>query len=31
MRNYKDIPLWKNVSESDWNNWQWQVRNRIVD
>ena len=31
MRNYKDIPLWKDVSETDWNSWQWQVRNRIVN
>ena len=31
MRNYKDIPIWKDVSEADWNSWQWQVRNRIVN
>lgn len=31
MRNYKDIPLWSNVSEEDWNDWKWQVRNRITD
>jgi lysine 2,3-aminomutase len=29
MRSYKDIPLWKNVKKEDWDNWQWQVRNRI--
>ncbi len=31
MRNYKDIPLWRNVSEEDWNDWKWQVRNRITN
>lgn len=30
MRNYRDIPLWKNVSEEEWNDWKWQVRNRIT-
>ncbi|TSA49707.1 lysine 2,3-aminomutase [archaeon] len=29
-RNYKDIPLWANVSEADWNDWEWQLRNRIT-
>ncbi|MBB6062433.1 lysine 2,3-aminomutase [Thermosipho japonicus] len=31
MRNYKEIPLWKNVSEEEWNDWKWQIRNRITD
>lgn len=31
MRSYKDIELWKNVTEEEWNDWQWQVRNRITD
>ena len=31
MRSYKDIELWKNVTEDEWNDWQWQVRNRITD
>ena len=31
MRNYKDIPLWNNVSEEEWNDWKWQVRNRITN
>jgi lysine 2,3-aminomutase len=30
MRSYKDIPLWKDVSENDWNDWKWQIRNRIT-
>ncbi|HAU89305.1 MAG TPA: hypothetical protein DCW72_03440, partial [Elusimicrobia bacterium] len=29
--NYKKIPLWKNVAESDWNDYQWQLRNVIKD
>lgn len=31
MRSYKDIELWKYVTEDVWNDWQWQVRNRITD
>ena len=30
MRSYKDIELWKNVSQEEWNDWRWQVRNRIT-
>lgn len=26
---YTDVPLWKDVSEQDWNDWRWQVANRI--
>ncbi|MBT1248522.1 MULTISPECIES: lysine 2,3-aminomutase [unclassified Thermosipho (in: thermotogales)] len=31
MRHYKDIPLWKDVTEEEWNDWKWQIRNRITD
>lgn len=31
MRHYSEIELWKNVSEEEWNDWKWQVRNRITD
>lgn len=31
MRNFKDIKLWKDVTEEQWNDWQWQVKNRITD
>ncbi len=31
MRNYKDIPLWKDVSEEQWNDWKWQISHRIMD
>ncbi|NPV69769.1 MAG: lysine 2,3-aminomutase [Firmicutes bacterium] len=30
MRSFRDIPLWKNVTEAEWNDWRWQVRNRIA-
>ncbi|MEM0343766.1 MAG: KamA family radical SAM protein, partial [Thermoplasmata archaeon] len=29
MRSYRDIPLWKNVKQRDWDDWRWQLRNRI--
>ncbi len=31
MRSYKDIELWKDVTDDMWYDWQWQVRNRITD
>ncbi len=30
MRNYKEIDLWKDVDKEDWNDWRWQLRNRIT-
>jgi len=30
MRDYRDIPLWKDVTPEEWNDWHWQVRNRIT-
>lgn len=30
MRSYRDIDLWKDVTEKEWNDWHWQVRNRIT-
>lgn len=29
-RNYKNIPLWASVSGTDWNDWRWQLKNRIT-
>ena len=26
---YRRIPLWKDVSEEEWEDWHWQLRNRI--
>ncbi|MFE4131124.1 lysine 2,3-aminomutase [Peribacillus sp. YIM B13482] len=28
-RNWKDIELWKDVTEEQWNNWLWQLTNTI--
>lgn len=30
MRDYKQIKLWKDVSEEQWNDWKWQVSNRVT-
>ena len=30
MRDHKAIELWKNISDEDWNNWKWQLKNRIT-
>ncbi len=29
-RNYKSIPLWSSVSQEEWKDWKWQLRNRIT-
>lgn len=29
-RNWKDIPIWKDVTEEQWNDWHWQVANRLT-
>ncbi|WP_427337826.1 lysine 2,3-aminomutase [Caloranaerobacter sp. DY30410] len=31
MVNFRDIELWKNVTDEEWNDWRWQVKNRITD
>jgi len=28
-RSFKKIPLWKDVKESEWNDWKWQEKNVI--
>ncbi|HSW36362.1 MAG TPA: lysine 2,3-aminomutase [Candidatus Limnocylindrales bacterium] len=30
MRDYREIPLWKDVTPEEWHDWHWQVRNRIT-
>jgi len=30
VRDYREIPLWKDVSEEEWNDWRWQLKNRIT-
>jgi lysine 2,3-aminomutase len=29
--NYKNIDLYKDVSDKDWNNWKWQLKNVVKD
>lgn len=29
-RDYRQIPIWKNISENEWNDWKWQISNRIT-
>ncbi|MDR0356779.1 MAG: KamA family radical SAM protein, partial [Clostridiales Family XIII bacterium] len=29
-RNRKDIPLWKDVTDEEWNDWKWQISNRLT-
>lgn len=31
MRHWKQIPLFKDVTEAEWNDWRWQWSNRIED
>ncbi|MGF7185650.1 lysine 2,3-aminomutase [Desulfitispora alkaliphila] len=30
QRSYKEIPMWSDVKEEEWNDWKWQLRNRIT-
>ncbi len=30
MRHYNEIELWKDVTEEQWKDWKWQVKNRIT-
>lgn len=29
-RHFRDIPLWKDITDEQWNDWHWQVENRIT-
>lgn len=29
--NYRNINLYKDVSDEDWNDWKWQLKNRVRD
>lgn len=29
IRNWKEVPLWKDVTDEQWNDWHWQVANRL--
>jgi len=30
-RNWKEIPLWADATEEQWNDWKWQVSHRITN
>lgn len=30
MRHFNEIELWKDVTQEQWDSWEWQVRNRIT-
>ncbi len=30
MRDYKEISLWRKVRADEWNDWRWQLENRIT-
>ena len=30
IRNWKDIPLVKGVTDEQWNDWHWQVEHRLT-
>jgi len=29
-RPYRSIPLWEDVDEAQWNDWHWQIANRVT-
>ncbi|HWQ71556.1 MAG TPA: lysine 2,3-aminomutase [Desulfitobacteriaceae bacterium] len=29
-RNHRNIPLWKNITQEQWQDWKWQISNRIT-
>ena len=31
MRHYSEVELWKDVTDEQWNDWHWQVKNRITN
>lgn len=31
MRDRKEIPIWKGVTDEQWNDWHWQVAHRLTD
>lgn len=31
MRSHQEIELWKEVTDEQWNSWEWQVKNRITE
>ncbi len=31
MRSYREIPMWQDITDKQWNDWHWQVANRITE
>jgi len=31
MIDYKKVPIWKDVTKEEWNDWKWQLKNRVMD
>jgi lysine 2,3-aminomutase len=31
FRKAKKHPFWKNIPDSQWNDWTWQLKNRVAD
>jgi lysine 2,3-aminomutase len=31
VRHYADVEMWKDVTDEQWKDWKWQVRNRITN
>jgi lysine 2,3-aminomutase len=31
VKKYNEVGLWKEVTDEQWNDWRWQVKNRITD
>ncbi|HEY8540939.1 MAG TPA: lysine 2,3-aminomutase [Pseudothermotoga sp.] len=31
MRDYREISIWKDVKQEEWNDWHWQLSNRVMD
>lgn len=29
-RHFRDIKIWEDVTDEEWNNWRWQLKNRIT-
>lgn len=29
-RSYREVPLWKDITEEQWQDWKWQLSNRIT-
>lgn len=29
MRDYREIPMWRDVTPAQWSDWRWQVANRV--